>query len=157
VKLQDGKVTLRYARMNPLEWGKHAGTVGLNPAIPWSIALRGGASRVVVDARRLSLKQLSVGGGANQLEVYLPEPIGTVPVCVEGGLSRVQMRHPEAAPVQLRIHGGANRLEFDGQRFGAVGGDARLASPGWELATDRYDVELRGGASRLEIVPIQEV
>jgi hypothetical protein len=27
----------------------------------------------------------------------------------------------------------------------------RLASPGWELAGDRYDIEVRGGASRLTV------
>jgi hypothetical protein len=58
--------------------------------------------------------------------------------------------------VQLQVHGGANRLEFDAQRFGAVGGDVRLATPGWELATDRYVVEVGGGASRLTVQELQE-
>jgi hypothetical protein len=51
----------------------------------------------------------------------------------------------------MLVRGGANRLELDGRRFGAVGGELRLASPGWDTAGDRYDVEVQGGASRLEI------
>jgi hypothetical protein len=157
VKVQDGHVTFRYRRMSPLEWGKHAGSVGLNATIPWAIALRGGASNVVVDARGLTVTQLFIGGGANKLELLLPAPVGTVPVCIDGGSSRVQIRRDGAVPVQLQIRGGANRLEFDTQRFGAVGGDVRLASQGWELASNRYDIEIRGGASRLDIDQFQEV
>jgi hypothetical protein len=32
----------------------------------------------------------------------------------------------------------------------------RLASPGWDLASDRYAIEVQGGASRFEIHQIQE-
>jgi DNA-binding MarR family transcriptional regulator len=156
-KVQDGGVTFRYRRMSPLDWGKHAGSVGLNASIPWSITLHGGVSRVVVDARGLRLRRMSIGGGANRLEVSLPSASGSVPLSIEGGVTRVQIHHPAAVPVQLRVNGGANRLDFDGQHFGAVGGDVRLASEGWELASNRYDIEVRGGASRLEVDPLQEV
>jgi hypothetical protein len=60
-------------------------------------------------------------------------------------------------PLQLQVQGGANRLEFDEQRFGAVGGDVRLASSGWEGASDRYVVDVSGGASRLTVQENQEV
>jgi hypothetical protein len=60
------------------------------------------------------------------------------------------VRPPEAA-ASLRLRGGANRLEFDGRRFGAVGGDLRLASPDWDQTAQRYDIDVSGGASRLEV------
>jgi DNA-binding MarR family transcriptional regulator len=153
LRVQSGNVTVRYKRMGPFEWGgsKHSGTVALNPSIPWSIVLRDGASGVTVDARGMDLRELRVDGGASKVEVCLPPPRGTVAVCVGGGVSRMQIQRPQGAPLQLQVGGGANRLEFDAQRFGAVGGELRLASPGWELATDRYVVEVRGGASRLTI------
>jgi DNA-binding MarR family transcriptional regulator len=158
VRVQGGSVTFRYRRLGPFEWGgaKHAGVVLLNPNIPWSIAVRGGASAVAIDASGLLLRELSINGGVNKLDLCLPPPSTTVNVCLDGGVSRVRIQRPAAVPVQLRVHGGANRLEFDAQHFGAVGGDAVLASPGWELATDRYAIEVRGGASRLSVQELQE-
>jgi DNA-binding MarR family transcriptional regulator len=153
VRAQGGTVTVRYRRLGPFEWGaaRHAGNVSLNPSIPWSIAVRSGGSGVSIDARGLELRTLTIEGGASKLAVSLPAPHGTVPVCIDGGANRVDLHHPAGVPLQLQVRGGANRLEFDAQRFGAVGGELRLASPGWELASDRYDVEVRGGASRLTV------
>jgi DNA-binding MarR family transcriptional regulator len=157
VRVQDGSVTFRYKRMGLFDWAKHSGTVSLAATIPWTIALRGGVANATVDARGLVLRELSIGGGASKLDCLLPAPRGTVRVCVDSGVNRVKIERPDDVPVQIIIHGGANRLEFDGQRFGAIGGDVRLASTGWELAGDRYAIEVRGGASRLEINETQEV
>ena len=151
VRVQNGSVTFRYRRMSLFDWGKHAGSVSLNAAIPWTIAINGGAANVAVDARGLELRGLAIGGGASKVRLLLPAPRGTVQVRIGGGVSRVDVCRPFGAPAQLQVRGGASRLQFDGQRFGAVGGELRLASPGWELATDRYDIEVRGGASRLEV------
>jgi DNA-binding MarR family transcriptional regulator len=153
VRAQGGTVMVRYRRLGPFEWGaaRHAGSVSLNPGIPWSIAMRSGGSGVSIDARRLELRAVTIEGGASKLAVSLPAPHGTVPVCIDGGANRVDIHHPAGVPLQLQVRGGANRLEFDAQRFGAVGGELRLASPGWELAGDRYDIEVRGGASRLTV------
>jgi DNA-binding MarR family transcriptional regulator len=153
VRLQGGTLIVRYKRMGLLEWGaaKHSGLVSLNSGIPWSVDVRGGAAGVSLDARGLDLRGLTIEGGASKVELSLPSPRGSVLVCVDGGANRLHIERPEGVPVQLQVRGGANRLEFDTQRFGAVGGDLRLASSGWELASDRYSVEVRGGATRLSI------
>jgi len=156
VRRQGGTVTFRHRRMSLLDWDKHSGLVLLNPTVAWTIVLRQGVSQAILDLRELDLRQLSIHGGANKTDIALPEPAGRVTLLVEGGLSRVTIRHPPGVPAQLRIRGGANRLAFDGQRFGAVGGDVRLASPGWDLAGQRYDIEVQGGASRLEVSELPE-
>jgi len=159
LRVQGGSIGVRYRRMGPFEWGgtRHSGVLELNASIPWSITLHGGASAASVDARGLQLRELRVDGGASKFDVWLPRPTGSVCVCLEGGLNRIQIERPAGVPLQLQVQGGANRLEFDEQRFGAVGGDVRLASPGWEIAEDRYLVEVRGGASRLTVQESQEV
>jgi DNA-binding MarR family transcriptional regulator len=159
VRVLAGNVVIRYKRMGPFEWSgsRHAGSVALNPSIPWSIALRGGASDVSLDGRQLQLRDIVVDGGASKLLVLLPPPRGTVQVSIGGGLSRVEIKRPAGVPTQLKLQGGANRLEVDGQRFGVVGGHLRLASPDWDMARDRYAIEVRGGASRLSLEEIQEV
>jgi DNA-binding MarR family transcriptional regulator len=153
VRLQSGTLSVRYRRVGPFEWGRaqHAGSVALNAAIPWSVAIRGGASGVMLDGGNLALRDLAISGGLNRVELCLPHPSGTVRLCLDGGLSRVAIQRPVGVPVELQLHGGANRLEFDEQRFGAVGGDVRLTSPEWDLASSRYAIEVRGGASRLSI------
>jgi DNA-binding MarR family transcriptional regulator len=151
-RLQDGSLSFRYKRMSPFEWGgKHSGLVALSTRIPWNIDLRGGASRVVLEGADLQLASLSVHGGASAIDLSLPSPRGTVRACFEGGVSRAQIQHPAGVPVELQVRGGANRLEFGPQRFGAIGGDLRLASPDWDLATDRYVISVGGGASRLTV------
>jgi DNA-binding MarR family transcriptional regulator len=158
VRVQLGTVSFRYRRIGPFEWGraKHSGVVQLNTSIPWRIALRGGASAIVVDASGLRLRELKISGGVNKVDVYLPQPSGTVDVCLDGGVSRVQLQRPAGVAAQLQVHGGANRLDFDERRFGAVGGDAVLATPDWDAAADRYAFEIRGGASRLSVQELQE-
>ncbi|HLG73374.1 MAG TPA: MarR family transcriptional regulator [Chloroflexota bacterium] len=151
VHLKEGVLAFRYKRLTLLDWGKHAGSLALNPNVAWSISLRGGASKVSLDARGLALRELLIQGGASRVDAFLPRPRGTVPVRVEGGVSRVRFLRPEGVPAQLLVRGGANRLELDGRRFGAIGGELRLASPGWDETADRYEVEVMGGASRLEV------
>jgi DNA-binding MarR family transcriptional regulator len=151
VRVRDGNLTFGYRRTGLFDLGKRSGIVALNPTIPWTIRLRGGASRTSVDARGLNLREIAVSDGANNLQLSLSDPHGIVPICLAGGLNEVQISRPVGVPVQVQVYGGANRLEFDGQRFGAIGGDLRLGTPGWELARDRYDIEARGGASRLGI------
>ena len=159
LRTQGGNLSVRYRRMGPFEWSgaKHSGLVALSATIPWRISVHGGASAASVDARGLQLRELRVDGGASRFDVWLPLPAGSVCVCLEGGLNRVQIQRPAGVPLQLQVQGGANRLEYDDQRFGAVGGDVRLASPGWEAAADRYCVEVRGGASRLTVQEFEEV
>jgi hypothetical protein len=125
--------------------------VALNASIPWSIAVRGGASGLMLDAASLLLRDVSIGGGLSRVELCLPQPSGTLTLCLEGGLNRVTIGRPAGVPAELQLSGGANRLEFDEQRFGAVGGDVRLASPEWDVASNRYVIQVRGGASRLSI------
>jgi hypothetical protein len=153
VRAHDGSVSVRYARVGVLDWARTrpGGVVALNPGIPWRIVVLGGASGLRLDATALRLTGLSVTGGASKLDVALPWPEGEVQICLDGGLNRVDIVRPTGSAAQLQVHGGANRLEFDAQRFGAVGGEVRLASPGWDQAADRYVIEARGGATRLTV------
>jgi DNA-binding MarR family transcriptional regulator len=151
VRVRDGNVTFGYRRAGLFDLGKRSGSVALNPTISWAITLRGGASRTSVDARDLRLRGMAMSDGASNVEVSLSDAHGIVRICLDGGVNGVQIRRPVGVPAQVQVYGGANRLEFDGQRFGAIGGDVRLATPGWELERDGYDIEVRGGASRLGI------
>jgi hypothetical protein len=63
----------------------------------------------------------------------------------------VSVHRPEGVAVRIRVGRGVSKLAFDEQRFGAIGGETRLQTNDYDGATDRYDVEVTGGASKLSI------
>ncbi len=123
----------------------------LDPSVAWTIDIEGGAARLVADLSGLTLRELTIAGGVRDVALLLPVPEGHVPVRIAGGASKLQITRPAGVAASLRIAGGATRLAFDDERFGAVGGEVRLATPGFEDAGDRFTVEVRGGAAGLTI------
>jgi hypothetical protein len=152
VHAQDGAVTIRYPRtFHPFDWRKRAAEVTLNPAIPWQIEFHGGLSRLDADLSVLELGSFEVTGGASGVAVTLPRPSGTVSVRVSGGASDVSIHRPEGVAARIRVGRGVSKLAFDEQGFGAIGGETRLQTNDYGGATDRYDVEVTGGASKLSL------
>jgi hypothetical protein len=70
---------------------------------------------------------------------------------VSGGVSHLTLRRPDGVPARVHIGGGASKLELDTQCLGAIGGPVRLETPGYSSASDRYDLEIGGGASKVTI------
>ena len=152
VHARDGAVTIRYPRtFHPFDWRRRTAEVTLNPAIPWQIEFHGGLSRLDADLSALRVGSFEVTGGASGVAVTLPRPSGTVSVRVTGGASDVTIHRPEGVAARIRVGRGVSELAFDEQRFGAIGGETRLQTPGYDGAADRYDVEVAGGASKLSV------
>jgi hypothetical protein len=157
IEERDGAVTIRYPRFAPVDWlrfgllDRHAADVILNASIPWEIAVAGGITKLSADLRAIRLTRFDIDGGASEIELTLPAPVGIVPVRIGGGASKVTLHRPAGVPVRLQIKGGASDLALDDQRFGAVGGETRLTSRHDPNAADRYEITIGGGASGLTI------
>lgn len=158
VTVRDGLVSVQYRRLSLAEWaryallwGRHAADLMLNMSIPWQIEIRGGVSKFRADLRELRLASFEVRGGASEVEAWLPPPSGSVGVRVGGGASNLTLRRPADTAVAVQVHGGASKLIFDEQHFGAIGGGVRLATSGYTSASDRYEINIAGGASRLTV------
>lgn len=152
VEADGGTIIVRYPRRSWfLDWGGCAGEVTLNAAVPWRIEVRGGASEVNAKLGGLDLSGLEVESGASKVHLELPKPSGTVLVRITGGASKVTVRRPSGVAARLRLKGGAAGLTFDDEIFGAVGGEVRLQSPGYEDASGHYDIEISGGASEVAL------
>jgi hypothetical protein len=123
----------------------------LAAAVPWDISLRGGRWKLLADLSALRLVGLEVTGGASDIEVTLPAPVGIVPVRVSGGASKVTFLRPVGTEARAEVSGGASQLTFDGQRLGAVGGRTVLSSGGFAEAADRYEIRFTGGASQVTV------
>jgi DNA-binding MarR family transcriptional regulator len=152
VRLRGDTVLIAYkGRGMPWQWRNRTAEVTLNATIPWVIELTGGANNVEADLTRLTVSEITVNGGANNLTFRLGRPAGHVPVRFTGGANDLDVVRPAGVPVVLRLGGGAASIELDRQRIGGVGGKTELASVGAESAPDRFTIDLSGGANRIAI------
>lgn len=153
VKVEDGTVTFRYSKrfFGLFDWRSQPGEVTLNAAVPWEVEVRGGAYRIEADLRGLELSSSVFKGGISELALTLPEPSGVVPIRLSGGASKVSIHRPAGVEARVSVRGGAASLTFDDQHFDAIGGKVRLQSPGYDGASDRYEIEVSGGASEISI------
>jgi len=148
----DGVVSIDYSQFNPFRWGRTSADVRLSPSASWTIEIRGGVSHWDSDLRNLELAGIEVRGGVSKVDLRLPRPTGNSIIRISGGASQLTVRRPAGVPARLQIGGGASKLELDAQYLGAVGGPVRLETPDYSNATDRYEVEIGGGASQIRVV-----
>lgn len=152
VRVQGGTVTMSFPGLFSAGGGR--GEMLLNGAIPWDVEIRGGASLVDADLAAARVTGFSLTGGANHVGVRLPRPEGTVPLRIRGGASRVTLLRPAGVPFRIHVNGGLSRLSIDGRQLGSTGGPATLDSAGYDEATDRYELEVSGGASKISVAAV---
>jgi hypothetical protein len=165
MRVRDGVVTVGYPRFQWFDWRgqfgdqtieasahwrKDEGEIALNPAVPWSIELRGGASRLTADLRLLRLESFEMKGGANKLELHLPVPVGVVSIRINGGTSEIKIRRPVGTHAGLEIAGGVSEVTVDGDTYRSIG-HLSLQTPGAAGAADRYEIEVSGGVNKLSV------
>ncbi|MEW5992633.1 MAG: MarR family transcriptional regulator [Chloroflexota bacterium] len=151
VRVSGGVVTVRYRRSALAAFATRAAKVTLSGAIPWSIEILGGLTDLDGSLAGVMLSRLEVADGANHIDLVLPAPSGTIAVAIAGVASSVRLRRPAGAAVGLRVAGGISHLRLDGTKHENVAGERRFTSPGYAGATDRYEIEINGGASDVRI------
>ncbi len=139
-----GDVTLTFPRVSIRR--SRTDALLLDASIPWTIDVDGGVAGVVADLSGLHLEGLRVDGGLSDVSLGLPHPAGTVAVEL-GSASNVTIRRPIGVAVRVALSGGARNLTVDEQRLGSVGGPTTLATPGFELARDRFDITLHSASN----------
>jgi hypothetical protein len=122
----------------------------LTDQVPWSIQIGGGAANLHLDLRHAQLSKLEISGGANQLDAQLSTPKGTVLISVSGGANNVTIVASAASQWRVAVSGGVSAVTINGSASGNLGGDFEKQSPEYGSATDRFDIEISGGASRVD-------
>jgi hypothetical protein len=150
VRVVNGTVTVRYSR-RLLDVRGRVAEIALNPAPTWSVEVDGGVTNLDGDLRSVRLAGLDVRGGANHVALRLGPPDGAARVVLAGGTSTARFDRPRGVPAAVQVRGGVSRLHFDGRRTDAVSGNLRLQTDHFADASDRYEIELSGGASDLVI------
>jgi DNA-binding MarR family transcriptional regulator len=151
VRLRDGRVLVQYRGL-PFDWRKRIATLGLNPAIPWTIEILGGIQSVAADLRAIDVRRFELVGGAERLQLELGPASGEVPVRIVGGAGSIRIERPSATGIRVKVQGGAAGLVLDGTRLGKRGGESTLESEGWSTSTDRYAIEVVGGSKSIEVI-----
>ncbi len=128
--------------------GRRQITITLNDRIPWALQIGGGASSIRLEISELHLTRLELSGGASSVDAAMPAPTGTVPIDVSGGASNISMRGPRAE-WRIQVSGGATSVDIEGNSFGTLGGDVSRQSSGYDKATNRYAIQVSGGASHI--------
>jgi len=152
VAAKEGVVTIRYPRRLWVLGGEQrVAEVTLSVAIPWRIAIQGGASEVTAELGGLDLAGLEVKGGASMIRLELPAPSGVVPIRISGGASEITIRRPIGVAARAHLKGWASAFVFDDQTFSDMGNNVRLQSSGFEPTAPCYDIEVASSASMVTI------
>lgn len=153
IEVEGGTVTIRYPKrfFGLVGSRSQPGEIALNAAVPWAIEVRGGAYQLEADLRGVELTSFVSTWGFAENELTLPQPTGPVPIRLSGGTSNVRISRPAGVEARVVVQGGVGTLTFDGRLFDALDGKARLQSPGYDGATDRYEIEISGGANGITI------
>ena len=124
--------------------------ITLTDQIPWSIQIGGGAANLRLDLRHAKLTKLEISGGAHQVDAQLPNPKGTVLISVSGGANNVTMVAPAQSPWRIAVSGGVSAVTINGSSSQNLGGDFQQQSTEYGSATDRFNIEISGGASHVD-------
>ena len=131
--------------------GRRRVDVALDSSLPWSINVSGGASHVTLALGGVPVKDVNLSGGANNVTLTLGPPSGTVAVDVSGGASSVTIHRPAGVATSVDASGGANSVRLDNRRLAGFG-DSSAQTPGYGTASDRYAIDVSGGASNVSVV-----
>ena len=126
-------------------------TVVLSDDVRWAVRLTGGASDQSVDLKGGPGGDVDFSGGTSRAEVSLPAGRGTQRVVLGGGASRLLVNLTGTAPVRVAAKNGAGEVTVDGQTRSGVPGGTVYTAPGWDIATDRFDIDATSGVSSVTV------
>jgi hypothetical protein len=124
----------------------------LNTGVRWSIAVNSGSSTDDFNLTAVHAASLELNTGASRESITVGTPSGTVPITINGGALNVTIHRPQGVAASVAVSGGAVTLNFDGRQHHDVG-SASDRSGDYDSATNRYQVEVNGGACNVTVDP----
>jgi hypothetical protein len=122
--------------------------VGISADIPVDLRLDTGASRSKVDLSALRIRRLELHTGASETSIRLPAA-GASTVRVEAGVASVTLEVPAGVAARIKGKVTMGSTDVDQARFPrALDG---WASPDYESATNRVDIDLEGGLGSITV------
>src|SRR5438034_7157924 len=131
--------------------GVGRGEIELSPRRPWKFKVQAPTWNTLLDVAGLDVREIWVDSGAANLECFLPQPIGMVPIHISSGVVNVSLHRPRAAAVVAVAHTGAVKLKLDDFSTKVVISDVHWQSEGALEAQDRFDLDVSSGAVDLSL------
>jgi hypothetical protein len=126
--------------------------VRLNRGVRWSVAIHGGAQRVMLDFGGASVASLQIDQGVGAIDVRLPHPRGALVTRISGGAGSVSVHLPAAVPARVTFSSGGGQATVDGEHRSGLSAGSVMTTPDWLTGTrDRSDVVLTAGVGSLTL------
>jgi TetR/AcrR family tetracycline transcriptional repressor len=125
--------------------GVGRGEIELNPRRPWRFKVQAPTWNTVLDVPGLDVREIHVDSGAVDLECFLPQPRGVVPIHISSGVFNVSIHRPKGAAVIATVHTGAVKLKLDEFATKVAVFDVHWQSERASAAPDRYELDVSSG------------
>ena len=140
----DGFPAFLRSRADDREW-----TLYIARDVPARITVDGGAGEFRLDFSQLQVSSFDISIGAASLEVTAPASAGSVEGQIGAGASNITVNVPAGVEARISNGSGVSSVDIDEDRF--PNSDGTHESVGYETATNRLDVEIDAGVSRIEV------
>ena len=122
----------------------------LNRDVRWDIRLPAGAGEQQLNLRHGRVNRVDLGS-SGLVEVWLPDPVGTVPLTFTGGVGAAVLAADTEAPFRIRFDEGAGSVVTPWTANNGTAAGTVLRERGFRRATDRYAVRVRSGLGDLTL------
>jgi hypothetical protein len=129
----------------PFQW-----RFGLTGEVPLDLRIESGAARSKLDLEELHLRRLELKTGASDTRIRLPRAAGSTAVRAETGAAALTIEIPEGVAARIRSQMALGSTSVDENRFPRTAGG--YASPDFETAANRVELDLQGGVGSIRIV-----
>jgi len=127
--------------------GVGRGEIELNPRRPWKFKIQAPTWNTVLDVGGIDVREIWIDSGAANIECFLPEPRGVVPIHVSSGVVNVALHRPKDAAVVAHVHTGAVKLKLEQFSTKVAVFDVHWNSDDSATAArDRYELDVSSGA-----------
>jgi hypothetical protein len=148
VTRRDGRVAVRLRATG--SDGLDEVRIVLNRDVRWDIRLLAGAGEQQLNLRGGRVSRIDLGA-SGLAELWLPEPVGTVPVTFNGGVGTAVLAADTGAPFRIRFDQGAGSVVSPWIMNNGTPAGAVLEEGGWRRAVDRYEVRAAAGIGSMTV------
>jgi hypothetical protein len=130
----------------PFEW-----RLGLTGEVPLRLEVETGAADSDLDLSLLRVSDLRIRTGAAQTRVNLPAAAGVTRVDAEGGAAQLRFRVPPGVSARIHSTMALGSTDVDATRFPRTPDGRGWASPDFDTAPNRVEIEVRGGVGQVSV------
>ncbi len=109
-----------------------------------------GAASADLDLRHLRVANLTIDGGAADIEITLPEAASHTHADIDIGAANLVVIIPDGVAARIRTDAPVSSLSIDGRRFPKEDDNVHI-SPDYRTAENTIDITIDAGVSNIEI------